>query len=112
QGCFHTGVSCGYYPPVPPGGNLCPWGVDSTRLWAFQDAPPGGGGGNPQPGNFGAIRACGGNGARGYRDCITGDNGATSGFWEEGGQVLADQETGQTGGNTATALNEKYATYG
>lgn len=95
--------TCGYYPPVPPGGTLCPWGLNEDRLYAFKVSE------HYTPGNFGAIAACG-NGATNYRDCITGET--VSGFWPESGTVQVDPQTGNLGKNTNAALVDRYAKEG
>ncbi len=81
----------------------CPWGLDLDKLYTFKV----GAGGQPTPGNFGAIAACGG-GVFNYRDCIEGE--ASSGFFEAGEDVNVGAQTGSGGGNTATALDNRYDT--
>jgi len=95
--------TCGYYPPVPPGGALCPWGLNEDRLYPFKVSE------HYTPGNFGAIAACG-NGATNYRDCITGE--VVSGFFEEDKTVQVDPQTGNLGQNTNAALADRYAREG
>ena len=79
----------------------CPWGLDLDKLFTFKV----GSGGQPTPGNFGAIAACGG-GVSNYRDCIEGQ--ASSGFFEAGEDVNVGAQTGSGGGNTASALDNRY----
>ena len=91
---------CGYFPPVPPGGDLCPWGLHSDRLYVFKV-----GSGSQSdvytPGNFGPIGACG-QGVVNYRQCIQGE--LATGFYAEGETVQIRTQTGVGGLNTAKAL--------
>ena len=81
----------------------CPWGLEPNRLYPFKVSE------HYTPGNFGALAACG-NGATNYRDCITGET--VSGFWEQGGTVQVDPQTGNLGENTNSALEDRYAVEG
>lgn len=74
----------------------CPWGLNPDNLLAFKS----GGGGNT-----GIIDACG-NGAVGYRECISGES--ASGFFEEGTTVAVGLQGGNLGANTNKALNDRY----
>jgi Flp pilus assembly protein TadG len=74
----------------------CPWGLNPDNLLQFKS----GGGGNT-----GIIDACG-NGANGYKDCISGDS--ASGFFEEGTTVVVGLQGGNLGANTNNALNDRY----
>lgn len=75
----------------------CPWGLNIERLIAFK---VGGGG------NTGIIDACGG-GANGYTDCIEGE--IVSGFFAEGETVLIGLQGGNLGGNTDSALIDRFS---
>jgi hypothetical protein len=85
---------------LPPGDELCPWGLSEDKLYAFKVS------GTITPGNFGAIAACG-NGATNYRNCINGEQ--HSGFYEEGEEVHVGPQTGNLGQNTHAGLAERYA---
>lgn len=74
----------------------CPWGINPDNLFAFKS----GGGGNT-----GIIDACG-NGANGYKACISGEN--ASGFFEEGTEVVVGLQGGNLGANTNSALTDRY----
>ena len=93
---------CGYYPPVPPGQELCPWGLDVNRLYAFKISDPD----TYTPGNFGALASCG-LGIVKYKNCIEGET--NSGFYAEGQTVNVGAQTGDGGANTATTLNNRYS---
>lgn len=95
-------AGCGYYPPLLPGQELCPWGLEVNKLYAFKISDPAA----YTPGNFGALAACGG-GVSNYRDCIEGKT--NSGFFAEGETVYVGAQTGVGGANTNTALNNRYA---
>ena len=78
----------------------CPWGLREDQLYPFKAS------GAITPGNFGALAACG-QGVSNYKACI---NGATvSGYYAEGQTVNVEPQTGAGGGNTNTALNERYS---
>lgn len=94
---------CGYYPPVPVGGDLCPWGISADRLWVFKSDDP------ITPGNFAPIRACG-NGVPEYIDCIEGE--LPTGFYEAGETLNVAVQPGDLGANTNKALNSRYAAEG
>ena len=98
-----TEENCGYYPPVPAGEDLCPWGLSVDKLYVFKEASP------TTPGNFGAIQACG-NGATNYVDCINGEE--VSGFYKEGETVNVGPQTGNLGANTSSALADRYVAEG
>ena len=90
--------SCGYYPPVPLGGELCPWGLNENvlRVLKFNSGVA--------PGNFAAIKACG-NGVSDYRACVEGTI-PTDGF-SVGETVYVETEPGNLGGNTNEALENR-----
>ena len=88
------GVECGYYTPGP-GQDLCPWGLDTNKLYAFKISDPG----TYTPGNFGALASCG-VGLSQYKKCIEGET--NSGFYAEGLTVNVGAQTGDGGANTAT----------
>ena len=96
------GEVCGYYPPLLAGQELCPWGLEVDKLYPFKVTDPAA----YTPGNFGALAACG-SGTSNYRDCIEGKT--NSGFFAEGQTVYVGAQTGVGGGNTNTALNNRYA---
>jgi len=75
----------------------CPWGLNADLLLKFKS----GGGGNT-----GIIDACG-NGANGYKACISGES--ASGFFEEGTDVVVGLQGGNLGVNTTKALDARYA---
>ncbi len=94
--------ACGYHPPILPGQELCPWGLDVNKLYAFKISDPE----IYTPGNFGALASCG-VGISDYRKCIQGET--NSGFYAEGQTVNVGAQTGVGGANTNAALNTRYA---
>lgn len=96
---------CGFYPPIPDGHpkaslRLCPWGLHEDKLHRFKVAD------KYEPGNFAPIKACGGSGAKDYKECIEGN--VASGFYEVGSQVWIDIETGNMVGPTIDGISSLY----
>ena len=96
---------CGYFPPIPEGEKMCPWGLDEDKLFVFKPGDYS----EDDPytlGNFGPISACG-LGAVEYGNCIEGE--LATGFFAEGETVNSATQPGDLGAVTPLAMVERYA---